>query len=237
MTHKKDEALDLALEALERMKGYGNVFLHRRDERNPHEQVCEAITAINQALAAPVQEPEHIVNSNGRYSPLLTRMMNKRVESNVKQVIHLYDEPPAQPAPAPKGWPSDDLVTEKAKQSGFDLSQMPNMLYAVRGNHAQLVNFAKAMIATLPAAQHQCKWPTCQSEEYQQALAEQINQELVTGAAQRQWVGLTDDERAAIGREMAKTLPNRWIDFDYARAVEAKLKEKNGITEQKGGAA
>jgi hypothetical protein len=48
---------------------------------------------------APVQEPEHIVHSNGRYSPLLTRMMNKRVESNVKQVIHLYDEPPAQPAP------------------------------------------------------------------------------------------------------------------------------------------
>ena len=45
--------------------------------------------------------------------------------------------------------------------------------------------------------------------------------------AKREWVGLTDDERAAIGREMAKTLPNRWIDFDYARAVEAKLKEKN----------
>lgn len=41
------------------------------------------------------------------------------------------------------------------------------------------------------------------------------------------WQGLTDEERAAIGREMAKTLPNRWIDFDYARAVEAKLKEKN----------
>jgi hypothetical protein len=47
----KDKALDLALEALERMKGYGNVFLHRRDERNPHEQVCEAITAIKQARA------------------------------------------------------------------------------------------------------------------------------------------------------------------------------------------
>jgi hypothetical protein len=40
-------------------------------------------------------EPEHIVHSNGRYSPLLTHMMNKRVGSNVKQVIHLYDELPA----------------------------------------------------------------------------------------------------------------------------------------------
>ena len=43
----------------------------------------------------------------------------------------------------------------------------------------------------------------------------------------KEWIGLTDEERAAIGREMAKTLPNRWIDFDYARAIEAKLKEKN----------
>ena len=38
---------------------------------------------------------------------------------------------------------------------------------------------------TLPAAQ-QCKWPTCQSEENQQALAEQIKQELVTGTAQQE---------------------------------------------------
>jgi hypothetical protein len=37
---------------------------------------------------------------------------------------------------------------------------------------------------TPPAAQHQCKWPTCQSEEYQQALVGQINQEFVAGAAQ-----------------------------------------------------
>jgi hypothetical protein len=51
------------------------------------------VRADERDRAAPVQEPEHIVHSNGRYSPLLTNMMNKRVESNVKQVIHLYDEP------------------------------------------------------------------------------------------------------------------------------------------------
>ena len=34
----------------------------------------------------------------------------------------------------------------------------------------------------------QCKWPTCQSEEYQQALAEQIKRELVgEQPAQRTW--------------------------------------------------
>jgi hypothetical protein len=37
----------------------------------------------------------------------------------------------------------------------------------------------------LAESRRQCKWPTCQSEEYQQALAEQIKQELVIGAAQR----------------------------------------------------
>jgi hypothetical protein len=91
MTHTKDEALALALEALK---------FCRDNENYGHTSTLEAIAAIKQALAAqpaPVQEPEHIVHSNGRYSPLLTRMMNKRVESNVKQVIHLYDEPPAAP--------------------------------------------------------------------------------------------------------------------------------------------
>jgi hypothetical protein len=33
-------------------------------------------------------------------------------------------------------------------------------------------------------SKHQCNWPACQNEQYQQALAEQIKQELVTGVAQ-----------------------------------------------------
>ena len=47
----KDEALKLALEALERMERFGNTFGYRSWEQNPYKQVCEAITAINQALA------------------------------------------------------------------------------------------------------------------------------------------------------------------------------------------
>jgi hypothetical protein len=76
------------------------------------------------------------------------------------------------------------------------------------------------------AAQHQCKWPTCQSDEYQQKLAEQINQEFVAGAAQRQLVGLTKYERAECwyGKNCLEQRP----PFDgYAEAIEAKLKEKN----------
>jgi hypothetical protein len=56
----KDEALRLALKALETMKSYGNVFLHKRNEQNPFDQVCEAITAIKQALEQPEPEPEPV---------------------------------------------------------------------------------------------------------------------------------------------------------------------------------
>jgi hypothetical protein len=60
------------------------------------------------------QEPKHIVQSNGRHSPLLTHMMNKRVKSNVKQVIHLYDEPPTQTEQEPD-W--KDEVMEQQEET------------------------------------------------------------------------------------------------------------------------
>jgi hypothetical protein len=94
------------------------------------------------------------------------------------------------------------------------------------------IEMIDAILKEHPTAQRQCKWPTCQSEEYQQALAEQINQELVTGAAQRQWIGLTRAECLQIEKDMAK-----YYDYrhecktvclpEFARAIEAKLKEKN----------
>jgi flagellar biosynthesis/type III secretory pathway protein FliH len=81
------------------------------------------------------------------------------------------------------------------------------------------------------AAQQQCNWPTCQSEEYQQALAEQINQELVIGAAQpaqRQWTGLTDKQMldAVILAEKATVMRPLMLGI-FARAIEAMLKEIN----------
>jgi hypothetical protein len=74
MTHTKDEALRLALEALESI--------------HPKEYWNKAITAIKQALAAPVQEPVGYVAENGVVDwnvcapPILT---------------DLYTTPPAQP--------------------------------------------------------------------------------------------------------------------------------------------
>jgi hypothetical protein len=52
------KAMKQALEALERMKGYGNTFLYRRNEQSPYEQICEAITSLRKAIAeAEKQEP------------------------------------------------------------------------------------------------------------------------------------------------------------------------------------
>ena len=70
-------------------------------------------------------------------------------------------------------------------------------------------------------------YPENWHEDDEQVMVDLMHADMKISGVQPKWVGLTDDERAAIGREMAKTLPNRWIDFDYARAVEAKLKEKN----------
>jgi hypothetical protein len=44
-------------------------------------------------------------------------------------------------------------------------------------------------------------------------------------AAQRQWVGLTDEEVNSLRYKRDWTGP--WTDMTFARAIEAKLKEKN----------
>jgi hypothetical protein len=46
---------------------------------------------------------------------------------------------------------------------------------------------------------------------------------------QREWVGLTDEEIALVCAECAASAHN-WNDISFARAIEAKLKEKNSAT-------
>ena len=46
--------------------------------------------------------------------------------------------------------------------------------------------------------------------------------------APRQWVGLTDDEAMQTWDEIIKYAPGEVRVKDFARAIEAKLKEKNG---------
>lgn len=50
---------------------------------------------------------------------------------------------------------------------------------------------------------------------------------LYTSPISKEWVGLSDDEVLEISKKLSKTLPNKNIDFDYAKAIEAKLKQLN----------
>ncbi len=47
--------------------------------------------------------------------------------------------------------------------------------------------------------------------------------------AKREWVGLTDEEIALVCAECAASAHN-WNDISFARAIEAKLKEKNHVS-------
>jgi hypothetical protein len=47
--------------------------------------------------------------------------------------------------------PTWDVVRPLAIEAGFNLDQTPNMLYTVRGNSAQLLNFARLLSHPLPA--------------------------------------------------------------------------------------
>lgn len=127
------------------------------------------------------QEPEHIVHSNGRYSPLLTRMMNERVKSNVKQVIELYDSP-----------------EQPAQQEPVECKTLCEL--CVKRSYHFCANSAQTTLIPSPPAN-------------------------------KPWVGLTDED--------ISKMPS-WIyspDQDgmtaeeglevFARAIEAKLKEKN----------
>ena len=77
------EALKLALEALENA-------LNKPMWDRP--KMTKTITAIKEALAQPEHEPVHSVQSNGRHSPLLTHMMNKRTTQPKRPWVGLTDE-------------------------------------------------------------------------------------------------------------------------------------------------
>jgi hypothetical protein len=116
-----------------------------------------------------------------------------------------------QGAECPSGWAGSAIAVHTAPPTAQQIDEA----YAVGYSNGMTEGYEAGK--AYAAAQHQCKWPTCQSEEYQQALAEQINQELVTGAAQRQWVDLTDDDLVACSDSQKATV----LYF------MKKLKEKN----------
>jgi hypothetical protein len=96
----KDEALKLALGALDNLLYWDN-------GKSDYDQAREAITAIKQALAAPVQEPvAWMVYTQDGQSVYVTDNPTDIKEG--QRALPLYTAPPAQPA-VPDAMTSADI--------------------------------------------------------------------------------------------------------------------------------
>jgi hypothetical protein len=219
--NKTDEALKLALEVLEQLQG--GCTDHDDGTVEAITVWCpEVIDAIKQALAAPVQEPEYwnVLDPTGNVVASETDAIRgwARIAGSYKPTVEgllgFHDQgwrvlpkvpPPAQPAvQEPFGYLEiDDIESQR---------EYPNNCRNVNLWHEDGEGMV-AIYTTPPEAQRQCTWPTCQSEEYQQALAEQINQELVTGAAQPApdyaWPTVADYEKD-VGFEVNEAFKMAW---------------------------
>jgi hypothetical protein len=163
----KDDALDLALEVLERMKGFGETFVYRSSEQNPYEQVCEAIKAIKQARALDKKAEN-------------ARELGLDYEPDYK--VTVVDDQ------HPKGVPLEQWGRPAPVQE-------PVFCEYCGGNDD--ADFGLPTDHCTDCARPQ-------------------------PAAQRQWVGLTDEEKRQI---FEREDYQGWLD--YINAIEAKLKEKN----------
>jgi hypothetical protein len=104
-------------------------------------------------------------------------------------------------------------TAEERMQNEIDELEQENRLLRARNDRLQA--------ESLKLRENRCRFPLCQTEEYQKDLAEQIKRELYTGSQRtHQWVGLTLSERNQLCRDIAAST-------HQVRAIEAKLKEKN----------
>jgi hypothetical protein len=211
-----DEALDLALEALENQRIFTLRPDHEGKELTP-KQVLDAITAIKQARSAPVQEPvAYLVYDKGAHSQYLA-FEEELGDMDDCEVEPLYTTPPAAPVQSaereePVAWifkPNRELL-------------WPNEVE--RKNPLELNEYAP--LYTTPSA------APVQEPDHGDELTIAYMSGLHDGKKKRAWVGLTDECRKQLINEV-------WSEYitgiDDGRtfgewmsvATEAKLKELN----------
>jgi hypothetical protein len=216
----KDEALKLALEALETELAVD--MTNGAEVGEAAELMCEAIAAIKQALAAPVQEMTNI----------------ERHEQNVQKFLG------AQPAPVQE---PDYKVTVVDDQhpNGVPLEQWgrpaPDLQAELDATNRQVEILSDALaksrreVAALKAVQepvavmelYASGWDLIESVDldWLQTLPFGTKLYATPPAAQRQWVGLTDEEiQTAWDSVMDGAVFTR---KEVYKAIEAKLKEMN----------
>jgi hypothetical protein len=193
----KDEALDLALEALEELQP---------DDAYPYSLQSKAITAIKQARSAPVQEP---VAFNAGVPPLYPEMKDGETISVE------YTTPPG-------GRQSEDCLTAAQE----DIQRLSALVRAQQITIDKLEQARSAPVQEPVAIVDEDGVIVVCNYKYKPG------DKLYTTptAAQRQWVGLTDAEILevlCIWPDADDDPDDYMEDIREARAIEAKLKEKN----------
>ena len=172
----KDEALDLALEAL-------------LDLTAPSKRARAAITAIKKARSAPVQEP---VGTYGEIHESMQALLRSGLQRDQYIYMAMKDKP---------------LYTTQPAQPAYKDST-PHL-------HVGDSAFESWFSEYNPAGKGD-------KQRARDAYAAGMGDPLVAPAPQRQWVGLTDEEKRQI---FEREDYQGWLD--YINAIEAKLKERN----------
>jgi predicted esterase YcpF (UPF0227 family) len=189
----KDEALDLALKSLEHM------LEDAKQERLTVEywnECVDAITAIKQARSAPVQEP-------------VTTLFGS---------LPVYDTPPVQEDWGPGPHECHSLTAAPVRELPDDELTQALIERDEAESTANELAQAIAQITGEDIGEH-----TSANFPWRNALDAAENWLCHPPAAQRQWVGLTDEEITALKHNGKRYISSQ----DFARAVEALSKEKN----------
>jgi hypothetical protein len=200
----KDEALDLALEALSPWM----------DTDADHTEQHAAYYAIKQALAAPVQEP----------AGLIARLINPEQHyeftdpKKANAVLMSLCQEAADALAAPAAPVVDCHATGVCVQSGLR-AEMPAPVQEPVAWQVHPFDYGIG---------HQGAYArTDRSEQVEMWKRKGWNVQPLYAtppAAQRQWVGLSQDELDAM---FSNTIKGKKLVNYVARAIEAKLKEKN----------
>lgn len=268
-----ERALKLALEALESCgTNYGYNGANQYFDEG---EVDNAITAIKQALAAPVQEPVKFLANGTRFKTsefpygVCINGLPKELSGRWVALVAAEDDchlqlttpPAAQPAPVQDtvAWNKKimDSVDSLLAQAGFEPDS------SVRHQLAMMnfdVNPASVLPEkwrnVLPGGRGTDQWESARVSdfnkgwnEYRKAAKAALEKlEAAPPAAQRQWIGLTDDEKRGVCRVGPVYAPDGVVTrtpLEYrkelegvalmaVRQAEAKLKEKNGMQTQLG---
>ena len=125
-------------------------------------------------------------------------------------------------------------MIEKGTKAWADVPDATEWVDDLRGN-VDAVNMNQEYVDETAKGEHEpVAWMyvntdgECEQIEYGEPLDDPAVTPLYTAPPKRQWVGLTEQEMTSLRQKnMIDAMTRTVFDFEYIRAIEAKLKERN----------